>query len=718
MKISMLRTISYIFLLSFSVLSAQSNYTINIDWSVTNGSISNNHWGVADYEVLRSHSVKNPGFVGYMKELKPGFVRIHNASIARDKYWTNTSTGTWRNDSVVKCLRAATDAYGNAKVMLNTVASWPEFINSTTPVLNPVQEAKIVKLHYELAKLVKDSNLKVDYFEVFNEIEKDKGEYAETNQMNKLYALFNRVADTMRLVLPNAKIGGLAFTYPDMAWINGFLDNCGSRLSFVSWHNYSNGPNSGKSDVDIVTTQVGTIVSQAQSVVNELKKRNLQNTIETFITEFNIQWVWEPFEPRHANNVGAIFHSSIVNRLAEMGLTATAVWHVKGNSYGLIDDSYNVRATGNVYKWGTRFLTGERPKIVSQPGKDLIEVIAVKNGLNGKSVLLLNKKTTASIIPADSLNISDTMRIMTIDANSYYPYPIYVSNDSKITLPPMSATLVTNISRTDFTKPIKPVFNGYGQFTTAVFNFSSLLDNKKVVNIKLYKNEELFKIISTTSSVTLGGLVHNSTYIFKIKTTDEEGNESEFSEPITITTAKDASPPTSPKDLTIEPLSNQGILLSWKKSTDNVGVTGYQVFVDGTYIKTVIDNFTEFDNTVNLNVNHSFAVKAIDAEGNLSDPTTIVFSTIVNNQSLQTLVFPNPIVGDQFYVSIMNLTSKIYSVKLLDVNGKAYNTKWNIADSQSNLLAIKTNNLKQGIYYLSIKTNNFNSNTLLKLLIN
>ena len=66
--------------------------------------------------------------------------------------------------------------------------------------------------------------------------------------------------------------------------------------------------------------------------------------------------------------------------------------------------------------------------------------------------------------------------------------------------------------------------------------------------------------------------------------------------------------------------------LSWNASTDNVGVTGYEVFVDGTSIGTTTGT------TVNVTglavcTSYNFGVRALDAAGNASGTATAVGST-------------------------------------------------------------------------------------------
>ena len=81
--------------------------------------------------------------------------------------------------------------------------------------------------------------------------------------------------------------------------------------------------------------------------------------------------------------------------------------------------------------------------------------------------------------------------------------------------------------------------------------------------------------------------------------------------------APDTTAPSVPTGLTANPVSTSQINLSWTASTDNIAVTGYQVFRDGTQIGTATT--TSFsDSGLAANTLYSYAVRAIDAAGNLS----------------------------------------------------------------------------------------------------
>ncbi|MEL6864603.1 MAG: S8 family serine peptidase [Bacteroidota bacterium] len=83
----------------------------------------------------------------------------------------------------------------------------------------------------------------------------------------------------------------------------------------------------------------------------------------------------------------------------------------------------------------------------------------------------------------------------------------------------------------------------------------------------------------------------------------------------------DTTPPSQPTNLTVSNEQDTQVSLSWNASTDNVGVTGYEIFVDGTAIGTVAGTSA---NVTGLSVctTYSFGVRALDAAGNASGIAT------------------------------------------------------------------------------------------------
>jgi len=85
-------------------------------------------------------------------------------------------------------------------------------------------------------------------------------------------------------------------------------------------------------------------------------------------------------------------------------------------------------------------------------------------------------------------------------------------------------------------------------------------------------------------------------------------------------TPPDTTPPSVPGDVTATLSADGGSVdVSWSASADNVGVTGYDVYRDGTEIATVGGTATSYaDSGVADPMGDSYAVDAFDAAGNVS----------------------------------------------------------------------------------------------------
>ncbi len=79
----------------------------------------------------------------------------------------------------------------------------------------------------------------------------------------------------------------------------------------------------------------------------------------------------------------------------------------------------------------------------------------------------------------------------------------------------------------------------------------------------------------------------------------------------------DHEPPTVPAGLTATPVSSTQINLSWTASTDNVGVTGYRIYRDGSQIATTA-NTSYQDTGRSPSTTYTYRVAAYDAAGNVS----------------------------------------------------------------------------------------------------
>ena len=97
----------------------------------------------------------------------------------------------------------------------------------------------------------------------------------------------------------------------------------------------------------------------------------------------------------------------------------------------------------------------------------------------------------------------------------------------------------------------------------------------------------------------------------------------------------DTTPPTQPGTLTANAISGSEVDLSWGASTDNVGVTGYDIercsgsgCTNFTQIATTTGTGTTYkDTSVSASTSYSYRVRATDAAGNLSDYSNTASAT-------------------------------------------------------------------------------------------
>src|SRR4029077_494192 len=88
----------------------------------------------------------------------------------------------------------------------------------------------------------------------------------------------------------------------------------------------------------------------------------------------------------------------------------------------------------------------------------------------------------------------------------------------------------------------------------------------------------------------------------------------------------DTVPPTAPSALQAAGVGQTSMTMSWAASSDNVGVTGYRVFRDGTPIGSVATTSFALSG-LSCGTSYTLGVAAVDAAGNTSATTTTSAST-------------------------------------------------------------------------------------------
>ncbi|MEV4564374.1 glycosyl hydrolase family 18 protein [Nonomuraea sp. NPDC049419] len=88
----------------------------------------------------------------------------------------------------------------------------------------------------------------------------------------------------------------------------------------------------------------------------------------------------------------------------------------------------------------------------------------------------------------------------------------------------------------------------------------------------------------------------------------------------------DTSAPSVPGNLRSTGVTNTSVTLAWNASTDNVAVTGYEIYRGGTLLATVTGT-SHTDTGLSANTSYSYTVRARDAAGNRSGTSNTVTAT-------------------------------------------------------------------------------------------
>ena len=181
--------------------------------------------------------------------------------------------------------------------------------------------------------------------------------------------------------------------------------------------------------------------------------------------------------------------------------------------------------------------------------------------------------------------------------------------------------------------------------TTAHVAWEAALDNVATTGYNVYVNgEKVNTELVTATEYDLTGLTPATDYSVEIEAVDAAGNVSEKSEAATFTTAKavDTEAPSVPTDVKASDVTKTGATVTWTASTDNEGVAGYNVYVNGTQVNDTLVATTEYVLTgLTEGTEYTVEVEAVDTNNNLSAKAAATFTT------KKDAVNPDPTVVDK-----------------------------------------------------------------------
>lgn len=183
----------------------------------------------------------------------------------------------------------------------------------------------------------------------------------------------------------------------------------------------------------------------------------------------------------------------------------------------------------------------------------------------------------------------------------------------------------------DVTAPDSPTgLEGTVSFTNVSLTWQPSLDSESgIAGYNVYQDGTVVQTVEETNA-TITGLQPTTSYEFGVSAVDVAGNESAATF-LTLVTGLDETPdiidPTTPTNLAIS-AGATSVVFSWEASTDEGGVGGYVVSVDGVFVDSLDANTTSiFIGGLDPLTLYTFEVYAYDLSGNDSEIADITEST-------------------------------------------------------------------------------------------
>ena len=250
---------------------------------------------------------------------------------------------------------------------------------------------------------------------------------------------------------------------------------------------------------------------------------------------------------------------------------------------------------------------------ISANASDNVGVASVQFQLDGANFGSLDTASPYSVSwnTTTSSNGSHTVRAIAKDAagnsTTSAAVTVTVSNSTTDTTPP-TVSINAPANGATVSGTVSVTANASDNVGVASVQFQ--LDGANLGSLDMTAP---YSVSWTTTSAT------NAAHTLRAIAKDAAGN-STTSAAVTVTVnngAPDTTPPSVPTSLSASALSSSQISLTWKASTDNVGVTGYNVFRGGAKIGTSA-TASYIDNGLTASTSYTYNVSAFDAAGNTS----------------------------------------------------------------------------------------------------
>ncbi|WP_217253437.1 discoidin domain-containing protein [Streptomyces sp. AC602_WCS936] len=153
-------------------------------------------------------------------------------------------------------------------------------------------------------------------------------------------------------------------------------------------------------------------------------------------------------------------------------------------------------------------------------------------------------------------------------------------------------------------------------------------DDTAVTGYDIYADGDLLTSVAGDVTTYTDTRPAGTTVTYFVRAKDAAGNQSADSNSVTRRAdTGDTQAPTAPANLALTEPSAGQIKLTWDASTDNEGVTGYDVYANNQLRKSVAGDVTTYTDTQPASANVTYFVRAKDAAGNQSGDSNSVTRT-------------------------------------------------------------------------------------------
>ena len=230
------------------------------------------------------------------------------------------------------------------------------------------------------------------------------------------------------------------------------------------------------------------------------------------------------------------------------------------------------------------------------------------------SFVLSEGTTNISVTTTDNQNYShtDSLKI------SYTPD----------TAPPELAITSPTSTETYITTATSLTFSGTASDNVAIKTLTWRTDRNDEGTVSFSSGEKSTAWVIDSLSFPIG-----DTTLY-VTATDNAGNTTEESLIVTVNgMVSDEIPPSAPSGIQHETLNHNAVTVTWTESVDNIAVSGYRIYLDGTEIDTTSNTSYTISGLVS-GTTYSVSVSAYDAAGNESERSTFLNLITVDPQRL------------------------------------------------------------------------------------